>query len=204
MYYFFWDLFQFLIGGAIDKQKVCLDSSNNFKNILEVGCATGNIAISFKKKEGSFNYTGIDIDSVAIQRAKNKKMGDNFQFECIKFSEFTKQSKQKFDCILLAGFFHHIDDELCVEMIKDSMKVLEKGGKVFIIDPLKPEKSSPFLVKFYAKFLEKGIYLRNENAFKKLLKRANLDPEHACFVKINIGATPLSYPVCAHFLHVTI
>lgn len=204
MYYLFWDLFQFLIGGSVDKQKVCLQASGKFKNILEVGCATGNIAVAFKKKIGSFSYNGIDIDETAIQRAKNKKMGSNFKFDCIKFSDFAVNTNLKFDCILLAGFFHHINDELCVEMIKDAKKVQDKGGKIFIIDPLRPSENSPFLVKFYAKFLEKGIYLRNEEEFKKLLVQANQDPNSARFLKMDIGATPLGYPNCAQFLQVTI
>lgn len=204
MYYLFWDIFQFFIGGAIDKQKICLESANSFENILEVGCATGNIAVSFKKKKGSFTYTGIDIDKVTIERAKSKRMGHNFKFECVKFSDFVEKTDEKFDCILLAGFFHHITDELCVEIIKDAKKLLARNGRIFIIDPLKPEENSSFLVKLYARFLERGEYLRNEEAFKKLLVRADQDLAEAQFQKVDIGATPFGCPVCAHFLRVTI
>jgi len=195
-YYLLWDVFQYGIGGNVDKQNLCLDLARSGKSILEVGCATGNIAEIFKDHRDK-RYVGIDIDGLAIERATKKNLPENIKFYNISLSDFVLNSS-KFDTILLAGFFHHIPDALCVEMLKDAVKILESGGKIYVVDPLRPGSKSPLLYHFYSNFLEKGQYLREKEKLVSLVESVDGIQIDRVF-QTEIGATPFGRPLCAHF-----
>jgi 2-polyprenyl-3-methyl-5-hydroxy-6-metoxy-1,4-benzoquinol methylase len=193
---FLWQIFQLLIGGTIDKRKLCKLKYNNQKTVLEVGCSIGNIAGAFICEEG-IDYLGIDIDPVVIEYARqNFIKHQNFNFECIDLKKLADQGK-KFEYVMFAGICHHIDDDLLTNMLNYATKLLNKDSKLVIIEPLIPEKQDSRFFSIFLK-LEKGKFLRtNDNLCHILTKIKNLNLIESQMHYV--GATPLSWPKCARF-----
>jgi cyclopropane fatty-acyl-phospholipid synthase-like methyltransferase len=133
-----WKIFQFLIGGTIDKRKLCILKYQGQQQILEVGCSLGNIATVFQNIPG-IHYTGIDIDPVVIRYAqKDFSNYPNFRFLCEDLRDFSDRAGV-FDYILFAGIIHHIEDALCKSLLSAAQKLMSEKGSLIVVDPLIPE-----------------------------------------------------------------
>lgn len=192
-----WTIFQYFIGGTVDKRKLCKTYYDNQENILEVGCSTGNIARAFIENK-NVKYTGIDLDKGAIKYAKYSfKNNVNFKFLNIDLRNFKKKTKEKFDYILFAGIIHHIDSVMAIKLLKVASKLLSRNGALVVVDPLLPDNRDSKFVHYYMKF-EQGNYLREEKNMLALMKKVyELKLEEASTLYVN--ATPLNFPVCAKF-----
>jgi 2-polyprenyl-3-methyl-5-hydroxy-6-metoxy-1,4-benzoquinol methylase len=192
-----WTIFQYLIGCTIDKRELCKIHYNDEKNILEIGCSTGNIAHTFKKYK-DISYTGIDIDEAVIKYAQNiYKNNANFEFIHIDIRDYKNKVSKKFDYILFGAIIHHIDDDLSKELLNTAIGLLNPGGSIVIVEPLMPEKNDPWLVKYFIK-LEQGKYVRTESNMIYLVKSINnLNLDNTTVKYIN--ATPFKFPICAKF-----
>jgi len=109
-------------------------NSNTFekikdKKILEIGCASGNDAISYTKYS-SF-YCGIDISDEAIKNAINLKL-ENSEFLCVEGQKIPKKSEE-FDCVVVNSLLHHLDLEKSFQEIN---RVLKSGGYLIFKEPL--------------------------------------------------------------------
>ena len=99
-----WDLFQTAVGGTHDKRRLCLNGVQGCETILEVGCATGNIAVVFRQLS-QLQYTGIDIDERAVAFAQRRFRNDpRFQFVAGDL-RLAFDLSTTFDCILFLGAF---------------------------------------------------------------------------------------------------
>ena len=103
------------------------------RNILEIGCGTGELAYLIAKKTGK-NVCGIDICKKFVDAAKKKYILNNLKFKTADFNNFKLFKKQKFDYIVGNGILHHlyykIDDTL-----KAMQKMLQKNGKIIFLEP---------------------------------------------------------------------
>lgn len=192
-----WKIFQYSIGGTIDKRKLCVLKYQGQERILEVGCSLGNIAKVFQKLPNIF-YTGIDIDSVVISYAqKDFATWNNFNFLSQDIHKFAQESQEKFDYILFAGIFHHIDDESCQSMLKIVTQLMKNRGIVVVVDPLLPKPQDNWFIHWFLN-LEQGKYLRRESEMYRILSNVpGLQLEEA---EVHyVGATPFSIPKCARF-----
>ena len=92
-----WDLFQVVVGGNEKKKAAIRAAIPNPGRILEIGCATGNVASVFSDVE----YVGVDIDAGCIARARRKFPQPNYRFHCLDLLEpgdpFNKQFYFKLD-----------------------------------------------------------------------------------------------------------
>jgi 2-polyprenyl-3-methyl-5-hydroxy-6-metoxy-1,4-benzoquinol methylase len=168
-FYFFWNLFQYLLGGNFEKKK-CIKKflKPNHLKVLEIGCATGILSTIFQRK--NIQYYGIDIDKEAIEFAKNKYSS----FKNIKFISSDLKillQRIKFNLILIPGVLHHCSDnevnklfETLVSNIKDSNNV-----DIYIAEPRKISKKSNYFNIFFLKFFERGKFLRSKKNLNKLL-----------------------------------
>jgi SAM-dependent methyltransferase len=191
-----WNLFQYLIGGTIDKRRLCLNKFSGTGRVLEVGCSVGNIARAFTKYP-EVRYTGIDIDPGAIAYASSRfARYRNFDFLCEELGAFAKKGL-RFDYIMFAGCLHHIDDRECLEMLTEAVPMLDEGGTIVIVDPLLPRPDDPWLLHRYIK-LEQGGHLRTGDEMLRLIGRLDgigMPASDECI----IGATPIGKPLCARF-----
>lgn len=199
-----WNLFQILIGGTTDKRRIYKSMHANIgSRVLEVGCSTGNTAIAFKDVP-MLDYVGLDIDLNAIQQAKRLyKNSTSFQFVCEDLRTYAQLNIAPFDFILFGNIAHHISEAMLIELLNASVKLMHKDSRLVVIDPLLPSTQDPLLVQFYANKLEKGEYLRTWSETEKILNHLNnLQVMQAS--QIDVGATPLSWPLCARFSSYTL
>ena len=191
-----WKVFQYWIGGTVDKRRLCLSKYQGQRNILEVGCSVGNIAQAFLNLP-NIRYTGLDIDECAIRHAKQSfKRHKNFTFIAENLESFTSVER-KFDYLLFAGVCHHVNDESLLKMLSLASLLLSKDGQLIVVDPVLPEPSDP---KFFSLFLklEQGSNVRSGASLESLLRRANeltLNDSEYHFV----ASTPFAAPKCARF-----
>lgn len=192
-----WNVFQYLVGGTIDKRKLCILKYHGQKQILEIGCSLGNIAKVFRKFP-NISYTGIDIDPVVIRYAQKKFVSyPNYRFLSQDFGDFAKHSEQQFDYILFAGILHHIDDGMCQRLLDDARRVMSNDGTLVVVDPLIPEPEDNWFIKWFLN-IEQGKNVRRENDMSRLL--CNVSGLRLEETEIHyVGATPFSVPICARF-----
>lgn len=191
-----WKIFQFLIGGTIDKRKLCILKYQGQQQILEVGCSLGNIATVFQTFP-DIQYTGIDIDPIVIQYAQ-KDFADypNFRFLCQDLRDFSKKARD-FDYVVFAGVLHHIEDDLCKSLLMSAQKLMPEKGCLVVVDPLLPEPEDNWFIHWFLN-LEQGQYVRKSSEMHQLL--SNLPGLKLEAAEIHyVGAIPFSLPKCARF-----
>jgi SAM-dependent methyltransferase len=193
-----WSLFQYVIGGTVDKRHLCLKHYNEEESILEVGCSLGNISKVFVGLP-EIAFTGLDIDPVVIDYAqKHFPNTDNYTFVCQDLRIFAEETDNTYDYILFAGMCHHVGDQECLELLNVAANtLLNENGKLIVVDPLIPrDLDSKFVHSFFK--LEQGSFVRTGPQLEGLLDKVNS-------VQIKekneymIGASPVHWPVCARF-----
>ena len=78
-----WDAFVRSIGVNLQKKRAIQRIIDRPGRILEVGCATGNVAGIFRQSE----YVGVDIDQDSIALAALRHPGRNYAFHCLDLLE---------------------------------------------------------------------------------------------------------------------
>jgi SAM-dependent methyltransferase len=192
-----WKLFQWTIGGTIDKRKLALSKYRGQREVLEVGCSIGNIAVAFRNIPG-VSYCGLDIDAGAIRCARRDfARYRNFTFVCEDLAKHGATSGKRYDFILLAGVAHHVDDPTLVAMLEAARDLLSPAGSLVVIDPVTPQPADGRLVHWYQR-LERGNFVRSFSELGKLIRGIrgllSLAAEESM-----VGATPLSVPVVSRF-----
>ena len=91
--------------------------------VLDVGCGEGFFTENIHKRKGV--YTGIDISEVAINRAKQKRTG--FDFQCANLS--TYEPIRLYSTIIFNEVLYFVDHKK--ELIRYS-KFLHESGKIII------------------------------------------------------------------------
>jgi ubiquinone/menaquinone biosynthesis C-methylase UbiE len=131
-------------------------------NFLDFGCGDGNAVSFFHKWFKSSTYFGVDVSIESIKIANDKEIG-NASFQVYDGEVLPFQS-ETFDCIMIAVVLHHISFDLHNKLLKEIIRVLKKGGSLFIFEhnPFNPltryvvntcpfDKDARLLTPFYAK-----------------------------------------------------
>lgn len=167
-----WLIFQRLVGGTLDKQKLAISHYNGQKKVLEIGCSVGNVSVAFSQFR-TIEFTGIDIDENALAYARERlSYLENFRFEKISLSDLARKG-EKFDYVLFANILHHVDDTTAISLLNDVQKLLSEDSTVIIMEPEKIRQGYGTIFKvFYA--LEKGQFRRHKHELIELVKSAGL------------------------------
>ncbi len=99
------------------------------KKILEIGCASGNDAISYT--EYSSFYCGIDISDEAIKNAEKLNL-KNAEFLCVDGHKIPKGDRE-FDCVVVNSLLHHLD---LLKSLQEIHRVLKTNGYLIFREPL--------------------------------------------------------------------
>ena len=86
--------------------------------VLDVGCGTGLIAELLDLEQ--IKYTGIDIATEAIQKAKEKPYAPKCRFFNIRFEEY--QPEKHFDAIIANEILYYVDPGKFFEWCNQSLK----------------------------------------------------------------------------------
>ena len=167
-----WHLFQVTVGATRDKRETILAQYRGEQRILEVGCATGNLARAFAGM-AQLEYTGVDIDEDALAVARER-------FAALKNFRFTRRSLpelaaagEKFDLIILSNVLHHLDDAATRDMLSQTRAVAAGGASIVILEPeLMHGLRNPLRRFLYA--LEQGKFRRGREPLLALVVQAGL------------------------------
>ncbi len=99
------------------------------KNILEIGCSHGELAILYSKYFKS--YLGLDISDLAINNAKSLKL-NSAKFICCDAHNLPAES-ESFDCVIVNSLLHHLDLQ---KVLKEIHRVLKNDGYLIFKEPL--------------------------------------------------------------------
>ncbi len=109
---------------------VDIAKETNAKNILDVGCGSGDLVLSLA--EAGKSAVGLDFSDEMIVEAKkktNSKLSSLVHFECGSFFDY-KNAKTKFDLVSANGFIEYISLEQLDEFILKSKDLLDKNGNL--------------------------------------------------------------------------
>ncbi len=189
-----WLLFQYLLGGTVDKRRFAIMKYSGQPRVLEIGCSVGNISSVFRQYPG-IQYTGLDTDPIAIAAAKRHfSKSSNFRFLCKDICELAKD-KEKYDYILLGNVCHHIDDDKMIRMLSVGATLLRNNGLLTVLDLILPSSHDNLLVRSGFR-IDQGKHIRNESDILKIIGKVS-------GLKLNerekhyLGATPFSIPKIA-------
>lgn len=134
-------------------------------NIIDVGSGPSLILNDLPE----INYYGYDINISYIEYAKKKYSSKNFHFFCKELSKKEISKLPKFDCALLLGLVHHLNDKEFVKIICLLKKTLKENGKILILENL-ITKNQNFISRFLIKN-DKGDNIRTLSQYKYILNK---------------------------------
>ena len=151
-------------------------------NLLDIGCSTGIMSNIYSEY---FNFTlGIDIDSEAVNHAKEQFEREDLKFKITSIEDFESQTNDKFDVITCSHIYEHVPDS--EELINTIYNLLKPGGFCYFAagnryKVIEGHYKLPFLSYFpkpisniYLKILKKGdYYYENHLSLIKLKKLVN-------------------------------
>lgn len=152
-----WDILQAVVGGNSGKKRLLNLVISQPCRIIEIGCATGNIASLFNRSD----YTGVDTNPASIESAKRKYRSDSHIFLCIDFTRGELPS-HSFDYVLLSHTLHHLPNEMVERFCAEAARILRPGGQLVILDMERPSRSEPLIRRLYHR-LDRGQYFRTKD-----------------------------------------
>ena len=157
-----WDVFQNVVGGNRQKKEAIREHIRAPGKVLEIGCATGNVAEAF----GDFDYVGVDLDMGCIALARWKFPRSNYRFYCLDILEDDLPEDPDFHYVLISHTAHHLPDDYMKPLIRRSSALLREGGELMILDMVRPEPWA-FRKQFYYR-LDRGRHFRSIAEFRVL------------------------------------
>lgn len=110
-----------------------IDSIQEPKKILEVGCGIGDISFRMSEYWKSATVVGLDISERSIEIANKLFAKDKISFIAGMLDD--KKIKGKFDLILLMDVYEHIGQNERKSFNNDLNNLLEENGRVFLACP---------------------------------------------------------------------
>ncbi len=111
---------------------------NEMLSVLDVGCGDGATEIFIQKYFPLWKVEGIDTSPKSIEAAKHRGLS-NSNFHFYDGSKMPFEENQ-FDLIFIAGVLHHVNYDLHSSLLKEIIRVLKPGSKLFLFEhnPLNP------------------------------------------------------------------
>ncbi len=169
---------------------VLLDMVNgrDYHKILDVGTGTGYLAFPLAEEYPEAMVYGIDIAERIID--KNNELAKEKQMNNIIFKAFDGMQypfhEETFDLIVTRLAFHHFPD--VVDAIRQFQKILVKGGKILISDPMRNELDENAVIDQFMKVKKDGhIKFYSGKELDELFKSNG-------FVKKNQILTNMKFP----------
>ena len=157
---FLLDCFRWILeAGFHGEKKVIQDEGlSDCKRILDLGCGTGILSDSLAKQQ----YTGIELEAAFVRRAKRR----------FPFRSFVQMDARRlgfkeniFDCVVISGVLHHLNDEDVRTILSECKRVLnKKSGKIVIWEDV-PVRNKVNFIGSFVHSLDQGDHIRNESDY---------------------------------------
>lgn len=103
--------------------------------VLEIGCATGNLALLVKRLNPDTHVVGLDPDPRALARATRKAAREALSVQMDRgFAGALPYPDASFDRVLSAFMFHHLEPAEKRTALREVRRVLGPGGSVHLLD----------------------------------------------------------------------
>jgi len=100
--------------------------------ILDLGAGDGTCLSYFRQYFPQASLYGIDVSEKSIEEAAAKNIL-NSEIRAYNGTDIPYEAG-KFDVILVATVMHHIRFELHEDLMKEALRVLKPGGRIFIVE----------------------------------------------------------------------
>jgi 2-polyprenyl-3-methyl-5-hydroxy-6-metoxy-1,4-benzoquinol methylase len=116
--------------------------------VLEIGCGYGHVLSQLAEERADLQFLGIDKDAEAIDFAQEKWKLPNLKFHQVSLEEI----KEHFDLVLVLDVIHHLPEGVETHIFKESHRLLEEDGLLFVKDiPLKNCRIGVFVDKYVSR-----------------------------------------------------
>lgn len=135
---------------------------------MDIGCGTGYI-INYLP---NCHYVGFDINALYINYAK-KKYGHRGEFHCNYATKDLLKRYGVFDCVMMNGLIHHLDDSDSVDMLSLVKSVLKYEGIIFGIDGCYNDELGSF-----GRWMlnnDRGKFIRDKSGYESVLLKVFKD-----------------------------
>ncbi len=144
---------------------------NKATRVLDIGCGVGRV--EYKLAKVVKEVVGIDISPSMIKLAKENIKSKNAKFLVGNGKDLKGLGNSSFDLVISILVFQHMPRKIFENYIKESSRVLEKGGKIFFqissyskTRPEEPPVNHPWALRFYS---QKDIStILNKSGFTKI------------------------------------
>lgn len=102
------------------------------KNVLEIGCGTGNRSIQIASKVKQL--TAIEPSAKLVKEAKQKNNASNIDYQVGRAENLTCKPKL-FDVVIFTLSLHHVPSAKMPQAIKEAVRVTKKGGYIVFLEP---------------------------------------------------------------------
>lgn len=133
-----------------------LADGGRYSKILDIGTGAGYLAFPLAEKFPSASVCGIDIAEVIVEKnnAIVKEKGIlNLSFQVFDGLKYPF-SDESVDLIVTRYAFHHFPD--AVDAIRQMNRILVKGGKVLISDPMRNQKDDNEIIDAFMRIKKDG------------------------------------------------
>jgi len=131
-----YDPFTRLIGIHAAHQELAAQAElESARRVLEIGCGTGNLALSVKQIRPQLEVVGLDPDPRALARATRKASRAGLMLRVdLGFADQLPYPDESFDRVLSSLMFHHLEADLRVASLREVRRVLRPGRSLHLMD----------------------------------------------------------------------
>ena len=102
------------------------------KRVLDFGCGIGYHAEEFRNS----TYLGVEPLQGCVDKANKLFKSSSAQFVTGDQHFLKSIPDSSFDLIIALGVLHHIDEDIVSEFLKESYRILKRGGRLTTFDPV--------------------------------------------------------------------
>ena len=133
-------------------------------SVVDIGCGIGSYA-----RITNGRYLGIDQNCRYIDYARRKHKGASRSFRCVDATTLVSE-QSRFDLALMVDFLHHLRDDQCVQLLKESSLLAESFVISFEPITYQPNPVGRWIVEH-----DRGEHMRSLDELHRLFEVAQLD-----------------------------
>jgi len=103
------------------------------RDVLDLGCGTGTLAIAMAQAPGRARITGIDGDPEILEIARSKEGSEEIQF-AEGLADTLPFADGSFDRVVCSLLLHHLDPVVKRAALTEARRVLRPGGRLHVAD----------------------------------------------------------------------
>ncbi len=102
--------------------------------VLDVACGPGTNSELFTHTD----YLGVDINESYVDYARRRYPG---RFQVADVSQWTVPPDERYDCVLVNSFFHHVDDAAVRRILAGLRGAVSDDGHLHVVDLVLPARA---------------------------------------------------------------